>query len=218
MKLLCRRRGFTLVELLVLLVVVCIMVAIIMPPRHGSLENARRAACRNNLKQIGLAFIQYSQDYDDRWPRIAVHAVASSVAPFERPYGWADALQPYIKSTELFQCPSEPQTDAGIDAVQPAFTDYYFNTNASGIASKYFDVPSTTLLSGDGNDGKDLTNARYNRKSLPNSWRVDENSPARRHLDTANYLFVDGHVKSIISNRVQNTASPSRGKPTFAIR
>lgn len=220
MKTRCRRHGFTTWELLVVVVIVAVMAAILWPVtgHHGSRQNARRAACQSNLKQIGLAFMQYSQDYDERMPRLAAFAVSSSTTPFFTPYGWVDALKPYTKTTKVFQCPSEANRKAGTDAVRTGFTDYYFNTNASGVALKYFARPSMTILCGEGNDGKDLTNARYNRKSLPQHWRMDEESPARRHLDTASYLFADGHVKSYKPNVIQNTARPSAGRPTFAIR
>ncbi|MDF2441220.1 MAG: hypothetical protein JWN98_2204, partial [Abditibacteriota bacterium] len=107
---------------------------------------------------------------------------------------------------------------ATTDVTRIGFTDYSLNTNVRGQSLKRFASSQSTLLCGDGNNGIDTADARYNRNSLPKHWRTDTNSPARRHLDTANYLFVDGHVKSYKPNAIQNTAPPSRGKPTFAIR
>ena len=52
------------------------------------------------------------------------------------------------------------------------------------------------LLSGDGNDGTDATNARYSLSELPDAWH-NADAPALRHLDGANYAFADGHVKSM---------------------
>jgi prepilin-type processing-associated H-X9-DG protein len=73
------------------------------------------------------------------------------------------------------------------------------------------------VLCGEGNDGTDGTDARYNRNVIPQVWLDTENSPARRHLDTANYLFADGHVKSVkpasIKSKRQNANDYS-----FAIR
>ena len=58
-------RGFTLIELLVVLVIIALLVAILLPVLSKTREKARQAACASNLKQIGLAIVQYSQDYDE---------------------------------------------------------------------------------------------------------------------------------------------------------
>lgn len=101
------KRAFTLIELLVVLAILGILFAWLFPVFSRRTSAPLGVLCRSNLKQIGLGFQQYSQDHGERLPLIASHAVASSTAPFKTPYGWADALQPYLKSTEIFQCPAE---------------------------------------------------------------------------------------------------------------
>ena len=105
-------------------------------------RNEHGPSCLSNLKQIGLAVSQYSQDYDEKMPLISVNAVASSTAPFDKPYGWADAIHLYLKSTQIYQCPSEETLTAGTDGVQSGFTDYWMNANLSGIATKNIAAPS----------------------------------------------------------------------------
>src|SRR5471032_187855 len=61
-------KGFTLIELLVVIAIIAILAAILFPVFARARENARRASCQSNLKQIGLGFQQYSQDYDERFP------------------------------------------------------------------------------------------------------------------------------------------------------
>ena len=64
------KRGFTLIELLVVIVTIAILAAILFPVFSRARENARRASCQNNLKQIGTAIMQYTQDYDEKIPSL----------------------------------------------------------------------------------------------------------------------------------------------------
>src|SRR5687767_16034754 len=62
------KRGFTLIELLVVIAIIAIIAAILFPVFARARENARRSACSSNMKQLGLAVIQYAQDYDEIMP------------------------------------------------------------------------------------------------------------------------------------------------------
>ena len=61
-------KGFTLIELLVVIAIIAILAAILFPVFARARENARRTSCLNNMKQIGLGFMQYTQDYDEKYP------------------------------------------------------------------------------------------------------------------------------------------------------
>ena len=87
-----RKTGFTLIELLVVIAIIAILAAILFPVFARARENARRSSCMSNMKQIGLGVMQYLQDYDERY--MPEHDE------------WVDAVQPYIKSTQIFRCPS----------------------------------------------------------------------------------------------------------------
>ncbi len=60
--------GFTLIELLVVIAIIAILAAILFPVFARARENARKAACQSNLKQIGNALMMYVQDYDETLP------------------------------------------------------------------------------------------------------------------------------------------------------
>jgi prepilin-type processing-associated H-X9-DG protein len=80
-----------------------ILAAILFPVFARARENARRASCQSNLKQIGLGFAQYTQDYDERLPvSIAISG------GYLTGLGWMSAVDPYVKSAQIFQCPSDP--------------------------------------------------------------------------------------------------------------
>src|SRR6476646_9508495 len=95
-------RGFTLIELLVVIAIIAILAAILFPVFGRARENARRSSCQSNLKQIGLGVIQYTQDYDERMPTNSL-----GIGPSIQIVIWPQMVQPYLKSTQIFQCPSD---------------------------------------------------------------------------------------------------------------
>jgi prepilin-type N-terminal cleavage/methylation domain-containing protein/prepilin-type processing-associated H-X9-DG protein len=103
------RKGFTLIELLVVIAIIAILAAILFPVFARARENARRASCQSNLKQIGLGLLQYSQDYDEKMTLIYYVPVANGLSWASSntdEYKWMDAIFPYVKSEQLFTCPS----------------------------------------------------------------------------------------------------------------
>ena len=104
--------GFTLIELLVVIAIIAILAAILFPVFARAREQARKAACQSNLKQMGLAMMQYVQDFDETFP----------VAQFDSSptYYWYQAIAPYVKNTQVFSCPTAGQIRRvdGTDTVQ----------------------------------------------------------------------------------------------------
>lgn len=120
--------GFTLIELLVVIAIIAILAAILFPVFAQARERARGASCLSNLKQVGLALTQYTQDYDERLPPYLVgratgtHVrvtpnMTSPTTPAERYtiayenddghlLSWQDCIYPYMKSVQLLHCPS----------------------------------------------------------------------------------------------------------------
>jgi prepilin-type N-terminal cleavage/methylation domain-containing protein len=121
-----KNRGFTLIELLVVIAIIAILAAILFPVFARAREAARKATCLSNLKQIALAAIMYAQDYDEVLPMATSSGYATSHPimipgiftcpdiPQAETLGlgskdfWqlADVLMPYVKSADLFVCPT----------------------------------------------------------------------------------------------------------------
>lgn len=110
-----RKHAFTLIELLVVIAIISILAAILFPVFNRVRENARRASCQSNLKQMALAIHQYTQDYDERMPLPYRAKVGTESPKAAYPQGsdefnyftWADGVEPYIKSTQVLYCPSD---------------------------------------------------------------------------------------------------------------
>src|SRR4051812_20006407 len=109
-------RGFTLIELLVVIAIIAILAAIPFPVFAQARDKARQAACVSNAHQISLAIYQYAQDYDERivptrfttpGPAQGTCNGAGRLSP------WSVTVQPYVKNTGVFKCPSDGVTAVG---------------------------------------------------------------------------------------------------------
>ena len=222
-----RRSAFTLIELLVVIAIIAILAAILFPVFARARENARRASCQSNLKQIGLGILQYTQDYDERFP-LSRYSPGVNISR-----SWHYTVQPYMKSTQVFSCPSNTNDNiAGstLDGDVKVENDYMgvatFRNQPGGIPystfpAEYFgntisiasvQFPSTTfaVMEHDkdyatdtpifdiASEGGDYDPAATGRKGL-----------FAGHLGTSNYLFVDGHVKSLRPSATMGTTDGS---------
>ncbi len=122
------RNGFTLIELLVIIAIIAILAAILFPVFQNVRENARRSSCQSNLKQLGLAFTQYTQDSDEALP-MGASAGRSNSGEGD---GWAGRIYPFVRSAGVFACPDDsvPPVRSGAATLWPI--SYAYNMNLSG--------------------------------------------------------------------------------------
>ena len=201
------RRGFTLIELLVVIAIIAILAAILFPVFARAREKARQSSCLSNVKQIGLAFMQYVTDYDSRWPRPwnnqpGVIAGSNYVT-------WADMISPYVKNMQIYQCPSLQFTQAQMAYTTTPFA-YYYNMNATdgGLSTRaeaQIVAPATTIFLIDGWGSMDAywpataLAGVINGDSSP-AYVASASTIARRHNGGLNAGFADGHAKFMSSS------------------
>ena len=215
------RQGFTLIELLVVIAIIAILAAILFPVFARARENARRASCQSNLKQIGLGFMQYTQDYDERMP-----GATDGGSGNDKIGGWMyynnfdggtpktnffpaqGAVYPYIKSTQIFLCPSDSQgqTNGNSYAINSCMESASATDGVHpGPSMALFDETTQwMLLSEEGAGTNKTTDDGY--------INVGVNKYADRHFEGSNLLFLDGHVKYYPNSRAYSSSFERGGK------
>jgi prepilin-type N-terminal cleavage/methylation domain-containing protein/prepilin-type processing-associated H-X9-DG protein len=118
-----RSSAFTLIELLVVIAIIAILAAILFPVFAQARNKARQASTLSNHKQIGLAMLQYAQDYDETFVQgstydsNAAYCASSPGGTCWNP-GWADRIEPYMKAVGVLRSPSDSGHD-GWDGFGP---------------------------------------------------------------------------------------------------
>jgi len=217
----CARRGlakpagFTLIELLVVIAIIAILAAILFPVFARARENARRASCSSNLKQIGLAWMQYAQDYDELVAPATINGCTAAA------FSWPVLLYPYTKSTQIYTCPSKSDMSLGytynITAARsnPAACSGPRVVGSWPLAAQtpiFIDAEGINYAAGSGTvnqapmffvnkgtpgslDARALTNPANPPAGI--GFNIGGNITVSRHFDGAVYMFADGHVKWI---------------------
>ena len=126
-------KGFTLIELLVVIAIIAILAAILFPVFAQAKESAKKSLCLSNLRQIGMAFLMYENDYDDCLPdrRDLKASLPGGWKPWtdwptsDPRAGWAAiVMEPYTKSYDIWTCPSSKALFGSvIQVVQPISSD-----------------------------------------------------------------------------------------------
>jgi prepilin-type N-terminal cleavage/methylation domain-containing protein/prepilin-type processing-associated H-X9-DG protein len=194
------KRGFTLIELLVVIAIIAILAAVLFPVFAKAREKARTTSCNNNLRQQGIAFLQYTEDWDGITPNApAIHIVGTKPRD---PQQLHVKLYPYTKSWEVFHCPS----DYGNNAPGSFTSAEYFPSFGTSYQWRGYTGSDAAAGMKDLGPGAEISLSEVKDPSAfsiirdglawhqPSKGRVD--GPAWSNADNAsNVLYIDGHVK-----------------------
>ncbi|NMC82192.1 MAG: prepilin-type N-terminal cleavage/methylation domain-containing protein [Armatimonadetes bacterium] len=125
------RKAFTLIELLVVIAIIAILAALLFPVFAKARRQAYRAQCVSNLKQISVAIQEYTVDWDERYPYGRRSNFVYHDWPPHGVAGWYEVLDPYVKSRDIWKCPSdtgELYYSQGFDFPSPPFWKFLFTS------------------------------------------------------------------------------------------
>lgn len=217
-------QGFTLIELLVVIAIIAILAAILFPVFSRARENARRTSCLSNMKQIGIGIMQYTQDYDERYPRFwggigaddryanpddietdtgkpgGVFLVAPNPGGAAAHYRtWMDFVYPYVKNVQIFICPSRGQerTTYGYSVAFSGYSNYTSQFGGPDIRSTPISAASVT------HSAEVMVVVEY---TSPYNYTTDPynvysnainttNDIVTPHLEGGTAAYADGHAK-----------------------
>ena len=214
-----RKRGFTLIELLVVIAIIAILAAILFPVFAKAREKARQSSCQSNLKQLGLAFFQYTQDYDGILPplytlnptNLWVQKVVPYVSGSTYDGVWGSAIFGY----NFMRCPSIPQSSyvavsygvnypfviSGSDLIGGAMLDkvpsnVYVAADYAGTAYNYNgSIVNPEVSTYEFNTDTDGDGIKDSSSKYIQYFGGNYNGFYPVHSKGGNFLFGDGHVK-----------------------
>ncbi len=132
------RRAFTLIELLVVIAIIAILAAILFPVFAKARERAKATNCLSNLKQIGTSARMYVDDYDGM---LVPYGIAINTPNGVQSSRFTKLLEPYIKSTVIFTCPSDLLDRKNLPALAPYPTTYGVNWYICRETGNYWGTP-----------------------------------------------------------------------------
>ena len=230
-----KANGFTLIELLVVIAIISILAAILFPVFARARENARRASCMSNLKQIALGVMQYTQDYDEGYPPTNYQSPTPPETGYWTTAGtgkgiyWQQIIYPYVKSEQVYACPSvsDHQTGNGrlLSGNYGANRAVITLDGTPPLKLSAIDSPASIYLILDSGTYSvayaTLTSPSTSFNYVPGTEPYVAAPPtfaasdteadftSGRHFQGVNMCFADGHVKWLHSQEVYTQAAKS---------
>jgi prepilin-type processing-associated H-X9-DG protein/prepilin-type N-terminal cleavage/methylation domain-containing protein len=214
-----RRAAFTLVELLVVIAIIGALVALLLPAVQRARAASRTTQCKNQMRQLVLATHQYCDTHGGKFPG-HWHLNNGSGA-----HSWVFALAPWVESVDAIRvCPEDRYFDERTQVKGSSYVinEYLADKSLTDAASNFKQLSATsrTMLLFEGAEPEhlpeDLSTLRATEHAHCDSWftsfwkqrgqvlsRIQTDVQIDRHMDAANYAFVDGHVETIGAEQIQ---------------
>lgn len=204
-----QRRGFTLVELLVVIAIVGGLLALLLPAIGSARAAARSTHCKSQMRQIGLATLQFCDVHDGAFPQ-TMHS--------GRDQSWVFTLAPFLEDVDAIRiCPDDPKGDDRLRSKSTSYviSDYLGARVEGGVQNiNKLRSQSETLFAFEGSDQRstDFQNEHahasawfspLNREDKVVLWAIERDVQLDRHGPLANYLYVDAHVDVIPKSQIE---------------
>ena len=212
-----RLRAFTFVELLVVITLLGVLVSMMAPALAKAMSKAHEIYCLNNLRNISIGQILYSQDHDDHLTPHAINRkpLTNAVVPNPKMIMWPDLLETYVGDRRAFCCPCmkcELERGMGFGMNLNVAGEFMVESEAQSPHASRIQNPALTIYFADAafitpeTMHRPMTEWQEDTSRVLGSWTIRTPNdrfwnwiPTRvipRHGGGANVGFVDGHVES----------------------
>lgn len=197
------RHAFSLIETLVVVAIISVLAVMAGTAVAAMTERSQNVQCLSNLRQVGAAIQLYTGDANGRLPSSSHHRAEDGSS-----LSWTNTLAAYLGTNFIGRCPSVPAHPA---RVTYGWNDLLTDTSGAGISVAICRRPGTTLAvaelaTNQSSEHLHFRGALRNGRLTANQFRAFVNVEA--HGQSANYLFVDGHVESLAWSEVQRRVTP----------
>jgi prepilin-type N-terminal cleavage/methylation domain-containing protein/prepilin-type processing-associated H-X9-DG protein len=218
-------KAFTLIELLVVVAIISVLIAMLLPALGTAREQGKKSQCLSNLRQMGIAFVMYSADYNDLLPPTGVTLIGGSWAEFRITYewgrsviglgflasgkylpgedkdlGWGWGNAPiYSNRPKVFDCPNWHNYDADRPDEGSNFIDYVYARDSYDDLHIGFKGDQFFRRAGWPSKFSDVSNQML-------TFCGDQMGITTTHLNGANFLYGDGGANWLSYNRYSGTS------------